>query len=802
MRNILFNRHSSKLGLLGSLVAVVAVSLVLSLLPKATAQLHAENCVNPPTTPTLNYWPVTYDDQNTPLCHDFPAIDAAVYNQGTAPTFSQSETDWSNGLQLTTGQRGVALMYIHNGAANNLPASQVQAKNVKVTTTTDTSVGTTHTISVKYQGDNTNTVNKSFTVHTPANSKLEIESNSGAIYDYEGKLTSATGLNLGNSTYTIGDMNACFEYSLFLSFRFKVVTETPTENPNLSITKHVRSLNSGSFAKSVTTDKNANVEYRVVVKNTSNTKASNVTMTDTGVSGVTINANSVTVGTTEDAVLTSDKWSGSLPGTLNLGDLAAGEQRVIKYTAKTTSTTGSFVNTAVAKTGNITVQDTATVVVKQDDEPVNRVVTISKVVRNLSTNSSYAENVDTKLGERVGYKITVTNTGNTAINNAKITDTMPAGLQFDDSVAGDGTASFNNNTLTVNFGTLAQGQSRTVEFAAKALNGNNNDTICNIARVSGDDVASKEDNACVKIIIPSKPSNPNITIAKVVKTSSGSYTESVNVNPNERVTFKVTVTNNGDQIVHNVKVTDPIPAGLQFDDSVNTNGASSFNSNTLTVNFGSLNIGESKTVEFAAKATNTSSRICNVARASADNVNSVEDNACVNIDIPNQPGTPNIVISKSAFNNNKNVDATTVTADRGNTITFTLTTKNTGNATKNDYVVTDDLSGVLALADIVDLNGGKLNGNILTFPAIDIKAGETVTKTFKVSVKTTLAPSISYQIKNTYGNTVIINVPGKTVYEAPKTGAAGTSAVVFAGLLTAGAVLVRRGKDIFGFIFA
>lgn len=642
----------------------------MSLLPKATVQLHAENCVNPPTTPTLNYWPVTYDDQNTPLCHDFPAIDAAVYNQGTAPTFSQSEADWNNGLELTAGQRGVALMYIHNGAANNLPASQVQAKNVKVTTTTDTSVGSTHTITVKYQGDNTNTVTKSFTVKTPSNAKLEVEANSGAIYDHNGQLTGTTGLNLGNSTYTIGDMNACFEYSLFLSFRFKVVTETPTENPNLSITKNVRSLNKGTtFAKSVTVDKGEDVEYRVVVKNTGNDVAKSVTMTDNGVAGIAIDSSSVRVGTTDNSVLSSDKWSGSLPGKLNLGDLAVGEQRVITYSAHVDSVSGTFVNTATAKSVNISVEDKATVIVRTTTTNVDREISITKLVKNNNDGTSYRTSVDAEHNDRVNFKVSVKNTGDTTVNNVKVTDRIPSGLTFDDSVSGDGTPSFSGSTLTVNFGTLTKGQTKTVEFAARVT----------------------EDN---------------------------------------------------------------------------------------------------------------DTQICNTARATGDSVNSVEDQACVNIDVPSNPGTPKIVLSKTAYNNTKNMDATSVNADRGNYITYTLTTTNTGSATKNNYVISDDLSGILALADIVDLNGGKLSGNTISYPSVDIKAGQTVTKTFKVQVKTTLAPSISYQLRNTYGNTVIITVPGKVIYEAPKTGSAGTSAAVFAGLLTAGAVMVRRGKDILNFIFA
>ncbi len=674
MRNILFNRRSSKLGLLGSLVAVVAVALVLSFIPNATAvHTSAENCVNPPTTPTLNYWPVTYSDTNTPLCHDFPAIDAAVYNQGSSPVFSQNEADWSNGLQLSEGQRGVALMYIHNGAANNLPQSQTTAKNVKITTSTDSSVGSTHTISVKYQGDNTNTVNKSFTVHTPANAKLEVEANSGAIYDHNGQLTGQTGLNLGNSTYTLGDLNACFEYSLFLSFRFKVVTvNTPTDNPNLSIVKKVRSVdNNSSFADSIDADKNEDIQYRVVVTNTGDSVAKNVTMRDNGVSGITIDSNSVKVYDNSDNAMSSTTWSGSLPGTLNLGDLQRNEKRTITYNAVVKDDSGTFVNTAVADASNTdSVSDTAKVIVTTTTNNEDREISITKLVKNTSEGTNYTQTVDAEEGDRVYFKLTVKNTGNTTVRN--------------------------------------------------------------------------------------------------------------------------------------VKVTDRIPSGLSFDDSVNTDGSSSFSGSTLTVNLGSLSAGESQTIEFAARVTEDNGKVCNTARVTGDNVNSDEDDACVNVDTdkPSHNGSAHIIQSKRAFNDTKNADATAVSADRGNYITFTLTTKNDGDATKNNYVITDDLSGVLPLADIIDLGGGTLKGNTLTYPSVDIKAGQTVTKTFKVKVKTSLAPSISYQIRNTYGNTVVITVPGQTIYEAPKTGSAATSAAVFAGLVTAGAVAVRRGKDILGFIFA
>lgn len=180
-------------------------------------------CTNAPTKPTLNFWPVTYSDFETPACHDFPLIDAAVDDGSLG--FSVSQSDWNDGLYLESGDQGVALMYIHNGASNQIDRALTTAKNVRVTTVTDTALGSTHTLSVSVAGDNTNTARQSFTVHTPDNSRLEVIPNSGFMFAYNGApILDQQRLNLGNSTYTLGDLAACFEYSIFLSYKFRVVT--------------------------------------------------------------------------------------------------------------------------------------------------------------------------------------------------------------------------------------------------------------------------------------------------------------------------------------------------------------------------------------------------------------------------------------------------------------------------------------------------------------------------------------------------------------------------------------------------
>ncbi len=1065
---------------LATLVLVGVVASVMGLTPtKGASNTLAESCANPPAVPTFNYWPVTYNDANTPLCHDFPAIDAAV--DVANPQFSQSEADYNDGLTLADGQRAAALLYLHNGAANNLDPAITTAKNVKIITETEQNVGDTHKIKVTYTADNAAPYTKSFTVKTSPNVKLEVAPNSGFMYNYEGRMIlSQQNLNLGNSTYNLGDLDACFEFSIFLTFKFRAVVQTPPtpSNTTLSIDKQVKNItvdpNTGRgavYSNSANAKQGEQVGYRVAVTNTGSAVAQNVTMTDNSVAGVSVNAGSTTVGTADDALLSSG-WSGSVPGTVNLGNLNPGETRIVKYTATVTANNGTLVNTARAVATNAPqVQDDASVIVTpiivppvgnpgltikklvknnnqntafadsvsaktgewvrfqvtitnngtanltgaritdaipaglefentavsngnisfnnntlivifdsaipagqsrsvefnaqvkatgptticnvavatgnnvaqvQDSACVNVTapiivgtpnLTISKLVKNnnhntafadsvdaktgewvrfqvtiantgnadltgaritdtipaglefentavandgtisfangvltvmyngvvpaghtrvlefnaqvkatgntticnvavgngnnvaqvqdnacvrvmgtpnlaiqkwVKTGGAYADSVDAKTGERVTFKITITNTGTAELTGAVITDVMPTGLTFDDSVSTDGTSSFNNNTLTVSFASpLAIGQSKTVEFAAKVA-ATGPTTICNVAKATGNSVTQVQDDACVRVTAPPVVTNPKISIKKSVKniSTSGNYEDySVDARTGERAGFKITVTNTGDTTLSNVKVTDVIPTGLEFNDSVSGDGTANFSGTTFTVDFGSMTAGQSKTVEFATKVLGTGpTTVCNIAKANASGVSEVQDDACVKIYTTPKPGDANIVLSKKAYNDTKNVDAVTVSAARGDYITYTLITTNNGTADKTNYVISDDLSQVLPLADMVSLNGGTLSGNMLTFPAITIKAGETVTKTFKVRVKQTLSAELSYQLKNTYGNTIVINVPGKTVYEAPTTGAAGTSAGIFAGLLTAGFVIARKRDSILKFV--
>ncbi len=286
----------------------------------------------------------------------------------------------------------------------------------------------------------------------------------------------------------------------------------------------------------------------------------------------------------------------------------------------------------------------------------------------------------------------------------------------------------------------------------------------------------------------------SMSITKLVRnvTSGGSLQSTVNANNNDNVEFQIVVTNTGTDTLNNVRVVDNLPNGLVS--NATFNGV-----------IGTLSQGQARTLTYPATVNNSSANLCmqNIAIASADSAPTVQANASVCVSTVLGQNV-NLVFSKKAFNDTKNVNATTVTASREDFITYTLTATNTGNAVANNFVITDDLSGVLPFADIVDNGGGTVSNNVITFPAVTVPAGGSVSKTFRVRVKFFLSSNQSFVMRNTYGNTININigsVEGVATFVAPKTGSAASSAGVFAGLITAGFVGFRKRKKLLSLIF-
>lgn len=174
----------------------------------------------------------------------------------------------------------------------------------------------------------------------------------------------------------------------------------------------------------------------------------------------------------------------------------------------------------------------------------------------------------------------------------------------------------------------------------------------------------------------------------------------------------------------------------------------------------------------------------------------VDNETCKNPNDHNSCITQN----KRAANITENInDANNTTAQAGDTIEYTLSATNTEKyTTDSKYVIKDYIGDILYYADTVNLNGGTVNSQkIVSWPAQDIKPGQTVSRKFTVKVKNPIPATpvgqsnpTSYDLTmtNSYGDTIIIKLPpptGKiiesTASSLPNTGP-GTNVMIAVGL--------------------
>jgi hypothetical protein len=172
---------------------------------------------------------------------------------------------------------------------------------------------------------------------------------------------------------------------------------------------------------------------------------------------------------------------------------------------------------------------------------------------------------------------------------------------------------------------------------------------------------------------------------------------------------------------------------------------------------------------------------------------------------------------KSSFELNKTVrnvtqlveNASGTTAKPGDRLEYKLSVKNTGK-TSGSYIIQDNLADVLEYADMIDTGGGLLSKkdpftpiekvNSISWPAIEVKPGETIQKIINVKIKDTI-PATPQSVSNPesyncrlvndfsgHQTVIMVDCPApkaveQVVSELPKTGA--TENLIFAGVILA-----------------
>ena len=389
------------------------------------------------------------------------------------------------------------------------------------------------------------------------------------------------------------------------------------------------------------------ITYTVVVMNTGDTAATNVTVEDFFPAGL----NLVSATPAANYNTGTNIWT--------VGTVAAmGGTSTLTLVADVTAASGTITNCAEVNSVDQTTDPDSTpnnfnTTAQEDDEAcVSITVTTPAIDLELAKTVSSAS---VMTGDRITYTVTVGNTGAATATNVVVEDFFPAGLSF---VSATPAANYNSGTGLWTVGTVA-GSGGTSVLTIVADVTATSGTITNCAEVNSVDqttdpdstpnnfntTAQEDDEACVTITVTDTPIDLELT--KTVSAAS--------VMTSDRITYTLTVRNTGGATATNVTVEDFFPAGLNF---VSATPAANYNSGTNIWTVGTVaSSGGTSVLTIVADVTATSGTITNCAEVNSvdqtndpdstpNNFNTTaqeDDEACVTIAVP----TDMILVTKT-----------------------------------------------------------------------------------------------------------------------------------------------------------
>lgn len=285
---------------------------------------------------------------------------------------------------------------------------------------------------------------------------------------------------------------------------------------------------------------------------------------------------------------------------------------------------------------------------------------------------------------------------------------------------------------------------------------------------------------------------PQLDVNKLVKNASvanSTFVKNNEAKPGDQLDYKIILSNPGDSTTAATLVKDTLPAGVSFvagsakyyPDRATTSVPFPFNQTgdtivTTGVNLGGIGAGDDYQSEIVFSVKVNTSGVSNnqtLVNTVSAVAGSLSDSDTASTIVKIEAKSPCFELSKSAFNLTQNVDAQSKLANPGDTIKYTLVTKNTGNGAGN-IEVKDGIADVLEEADLVDNGGGQIinlpneansdNTTTITYGTKTLAPGQENVSTFTIKVKNPLptnpASGTHYDnvMYNIYGNKVIIKI--------------------------------------------
>ncbi len=277
--------------------------------------------------------------------------------------------------------------------------------------------------------------------------------------------------------------------------------------------------------------------------------------------------------------------------------------------------------------------------------PTNLYLSISKTVRNISSNTNELESVNANNNDTVEFIIRVSTSSNQTATNVRISDSLPYGLNY---VSGSTTVdnSYWNDGITnggIDLGSFYPNRFVTIRFRAtvnQSYTNNSTTTLTNNATVTADNASTASDSASV-VITSLVVQNQSLSVQKFGKNVSRgetANTTSINASSNETIEFDIIVTTLTSGTATNVIVTDLLPAGLTYvSNSTSLNGNIIANGITGSgINIGSLSSNQQALIKLFATVdtipAGQSKTMINSSQVRSDNISTANSNQ-VNVNV-------------------------------------------------------------------------------------------------------------------------------------------------------------------------
>ncbi|ATH94170.1 cell surface protein [Bacillus glycinifermentans] len=377
--------------------------------------------------------------------------------------------------------------------------------------------------------------------------------------------------------------------------------------------------------------------------------------------------------------------------------------------------------------------------------PRDPVLESEKTAKNLDTDKKKYE-----AGDTVVYTIKTRNTvSDGKVENLVISDELPAGLTYIEGslkASNGGEATIKDGKITANFGDVTDTEWHTVTFQAKVESGYAGKTIKNVATVDGGNIDEPDKPGTDIKVDPKEPKLESKKTASLQEKADGNK-DSKHPESGDTLLYTIQTRNTvEDSLVKNLVISDALPEGLEYvSGTLKVDGTAAtdaqdddhgqYEDGKVAGQFGDVTDTKWHTVTFEVKvkAGQAGKDIVNTANVGGDNVDTPDKPSH---EVKVYPRYPVLESEKTA----KKLDSDKDKYEAGDTVVYTIKTRNTVTDSKvENLVISDKLPAGLTYVEgsLKASNGGeaKFESGKVTANFGDVSDTEWRTVTFQAKIE-------------------------------------------------------------------